>query len=107
MELCDFYEGYDKNGTDAVIANGIYSLDDLKSKDFTSTQFVRSVPRIKVAHVVSVLWDTEFGEERGWCPYFLARHVINHANILIYNYQYVLDPKVRHSSISGTSRPSI
>lgn len=37
----------------------------------------------------------EFGEERGWCPYFLARHVINHAKILIYNYQYVLDPKVR------------
>ena len=46
--------------------NGIYSLDDLK----------------------------EFGEQQGWCPYFLARHVINHANILIYNYQYVLDPKV-------------
>jgi Rad3-related DNA helicase len=42
------------------------------------------------------------GKERGWCPYFLARHVINHAKILIYNYQYVLDPKVRHYSISLT-----
>jgi Rad3-related DNA helicase len=42
------------------------------------------------------------GKERGWCPYFLARHVINHAKILIYNYQYVLDPKVRHSSFSLT-----
>jgi hypothetical protein len=38
---------------------------------------------------------SEFGQEKGWCPYFLARHVINRANILIYNYQYVLDPKVR------------
>ncbi len=66
IELCQYYEEYDKNGTDAVIAHGIYSLDDLK----------------------------EFGKEKGWCPYFLARHVINHANILIYNYQYVLDPKV-------------
>lgn len=27
----------------------------------------------------------------------MARHVINHAKILIYNYQYVLDPKVRSS----------
>lgn len=46
--------------------NGIYSLDDLK----------------------------EFGKEKGWCPYFLARHIINHANVLVYNYQYMLDPKV-------------
>ena len=66
IELCQYYEEYEKNGTDAGIAHGIYSLDDLK----------------------------EFGKERGWCPYFLARHIINHANILIYNYQYVLDPKV-------------
>jgi len=66
IELCQFYEEYEKNGTDAGIAHGIYSLDDLK----------------------------DFGKERGWCPYFLARHIINHANILIYNYQYVLDPKV-------------
>lgn len=29
-----------------------------------------------------------------WCPYFLARHIINHANVLVYNYQYMLDPKV-------------
>ena len=46
--------------------NGIYSLDDLKA----------------------------FGREKGWCPYFLARHIINHANVLVYNYQYMLDPKV-------------
>lgn len=46
--------------------NGIYSLDDLK----------------------------KFGKEKGWCPYFLARHIINHANVLVYNYQYMLDPKV-------------
>jgi len=65
-ELCQYYEEYDRTGTDAVIAHGIYSLDDLKA----------------------------FGKDKGWCPYFLARHVINHANILIYNYQYVLDPKV-------------
>ncbi|EKU23327.1 DNA excision repair protein ERCC-2, partial [Nannochloropsis gaditana CCMP526] len=66
VELCQYYEEYEKNGTDAGIAHGIYSLDDLK----------------------------ELGKDRGWCPYFLARHIINHANILIYNYQYVLDPKV-------------
>ncbi|CAN0549565.1 unnamed protein product, partial [Ectocarpus sp. 8 AP-2014] len=65
-ELCEFFEGYSANGSDAAMPNGIYSLDDLK----------------------------EFGKEKGWCPYFLARHIINHANVLVYNYQYMLDPKV-------------
>eukprot|EP00903_Cladosiphon_okamuranus_P005999 g5919.t1 len=65
-ELCEFFEGYSANGSDAAMPNGIYSLDDLKA----------------------------FGREKGWCPYFLARHIINHANVLVYNYQYMLDPKV-------------
>ena len=34
------------------------------------------------------------GERKGWCPYFMARHLLSHANIVVYNYQYMLDPKV-------------
>ena len=30
----------------------------------------------------------------GWCPYFLARHMLAYANVIVYNYQYMLDPKV-------------
>jgi DNA excision repair protein ERCC-2 len=48
------------------IPQGVYSLDDLK----------------------------ELGAAKGWCPYFLTRHLIHHASILVYNYQYMLDPKV-------------
>jgi len=47
------------SGTDAAINPGIYSLDDLKT----------------------------LGKERHWCPYFLTRHVINLANVIVYNYQ--------------------
>ena len=36
----------------------------------------------------------ELGVAKGWCPYFLTRHLIHHASILVYNYQYMLDPKV-------------
>jgi DNA excision repair protein ERCC-2 len=36
----------------------------------------------------------ELGQEKGWCPYFLTRHLIHHATVLVYNYQYMLDPKV-------------
>eukprot|EP01039_Chlorochromonas_danica_P002251 gene2251-2465_t len=66
VELCNFYENYYRNGSNAEIPRGVYSLDDLK----------------------------ELGVQKGWCPYFLTRYLINHANILVYNYQYMLDPKV-------------
>lgn len=36
----------------------------------------------------------EFGRKRGWCPYFLARHLMAFANVVVYNYQYMIDPKV-------------
>jgi len=35
-----------------------------------------------------------FGRTKGWCPYFLARHIIGYANVVVYNYQYLLDPKI-------------
>lgn len=35
-----------------------------------------------------------FGKQKGWCPYFLARHMIQFANVVVYSYQYLLDPKV-------------
>lgn len=64
--LCEFYENYFTQGSQAEIPMGIYSLDDLR----------------------------EFGTKKGWCPYFMARHLIHHASVLVYNYQYMLDPKV-------------
>ena len=65
VELCDFYEGYHLSGTDANLS-GIYGLEDMKV----------------------------LGRERNWCPYFMARHMINLANVIVYNYQYMLDPKI-------------
>lgn len=35
-----------------------------------------------------------FGKAKGWCPYFLARHMVQFANVVVYSYQYLLDPKV-------------
>lgn len=36
----------------------------------------------------------EFGRESGLCPYFVAREAVNRAQIIIYSYHYVLDPKI-------------
>lgn len=66
VELCPFFEQYEKAGADASLPHGVYTLHDMRA----------------------------FGRQRGWCPYFLARHMIQFANVVVYNYQYLLDPKV-------------
>eukprot|EP01119_Soliformovum_irregulare_P012540 TRINITY_DN3266_c0_g1_i1.p1 TRINITY_DN3266_c0_g1~~TRINITY_DN3266_c0_g1_i1.p1 ORF type:complete len:778 (+),score=213.38 TRINITY_DN3266_c0_g1_i1:151-2484(+) len=65
VELCDFYENFEKTGRDAIL-NGVYSIEDIR----------------------------EFGREKTWCPYFLARHMINFANVVVFSYQYIIDPKI-------------
>lgn len=55
-------------GSDALLEPGVYTLEDLRI----------------------------FGRKQGWCPYFLARHMLAFANVVVYNYQYMLDPKVRN-----------
>ncbi len=64
-ELCAFYEEFERSGK-AALLTGVYTLDDMRA----------------------------LGVERGWCPYFLARHLVHVADAVIYSYQYVLDPKV-------------
>ena len=34
------------------------------------------------------------GSSKGFCPYFLARWAIGQANIVVYSYHYLLDPKI-------------
>mmetsp|Transcript_34561 Transcript_34561/g.97475 ORF Transcript_34561/g.97475 Transcript_34561/m.97475 type:complete len:753 (+) Transcript_34561:3-2261(+) len=66
IELCPFFEEHEKRGAEAMLPAGVYSLQDLRA----------------------------FGRQKGWCPYFLARHMMEFANVVVYNYQYMLDPKV-------------
>ncbi|MCJ8740053.1 hypothetical protein PDJAM_G00054430 [Pangasius djambal] len=64
--VCRFYEEFDAVGRQVPIPPGIYNLDDLK----------------------------DFGRRKGWCPYYLARYSLLHANIVVYSYHYLLDPKI-------------
>lgn len=34
-------------------------------------------------------------QDKHWCPYYLARHMMAFCNVIVYNYQYMLDPKAR------------
>jgi DNA excision repair protein ERCC-2 len=64
--LCRFYEGYRREGNDAILPPGIYTLEKM----------------------------LQLGRERCWCPYYTVRHTMNFANVIVYNYQYLLDPKI-------------
>lgn len=66
VPVCSFYESFDAHGKEIPLPEGVYGLDELQ----------------------------EYGRKRGFCPYFLARHAINHANIVVYSYYYLLDPKI-------------
>lgn len=70
IKTCDFFENFDKaieGGPETVmLPSGVYRLEDLRT----------------------------YGKEKSFCPYFMARMMIKYANVVIYSYQYLLDPKV-------------
>ncbi|KNA08988.1 hypothetical protein SOVF_157750, partial [Spinacia oleracea] len=66
IPTCSFFDNYEKSGSEAILPPGVYTLQDLRA----------------------------FGKQKGWCPYFLARHMVQFANVVVYSYQYLLDPKV-------------
>ncbi|KAJ3591231.1 hypothetical protein NHX12_009177 [Muraenolepis orangiensis] len=76
---CRFYEEFDAVGRQVPLPPGIYNLADLK----------------------------EFGQRKGWCPYFLARAAILHANIVVYSYHYLLDPKIAEVVSKEMSKKSV
>lgn len=71
-DLCQYYEGYIKHEENILLHKGIYTLDDLK----------------------------EFGEKNKVCPYYLARQYLYRANIIVFNYAYMIDPKIS-SAVAG------
>jgi len=66
IETCSYYDKFQDAGESTTMPSGVYDLENLQ----------------------------KWGKLRGWCPYYLTRQAINHANILVFNYQYMLDPKV-------------
>lgn len=74
--LCSYFENYDKEGVDAILRPGVYDLADLRA----------------------------YGRRRGWCSYFLARHSVTLANIIVYSYHYLLDPCI--ASVVSANLPA-
>lgn len=58
-----------------------------------------SSPGVYTLHDLRVL-----GRKQQWCPYFLARRMVAYANVVVWNYQYMIDPKVRGCCVCGRPR---
>lgn len=63
---CQFYENLESDSLDGEMPSGVYTMEGLK----------------------------EYGRGKGLCPYFLSRRAMDKANVIIYSYYYLLDPKV-------------
>ena len=79
VPVCDFYEAFDARGREMSIPTGAYNIDDLKS----------------------------LGGNQGFCPYFLARWAIGQAQIVVYSYHYLLDPKIADVVSKELARNSV
>lgn len=64
--LCTYYEGFVSREDQKLFSCGVLTLEDLK----------------------------KYGESHGLCPYYLARKLISSSTIIVYNYMYLLDPKI-------------
>ena len=78
-ELCSYFENLEAQGTDAGLPRGVFTLEQLK----------------------------EHAKARGFCPYFLARQAIQIADVVVYNYQYLLDPKISTLISSSLQRECV
>jgi DNA excision repair protein ERCC-2 len=66
-ESCSFFQRYEElKASGVLLKSGVYTIDDLKA----------------------------IGIEEGWCPYFYSRKMLSEANVVVFSYQYLLDPGV-------------
>ncbi|KAF8944229.1 DNA-dependent ATPase of the nucleotide excision repair factor 4 complex [Haplosporangium gracile] len=79
IETCSFYEELERGDVREFVPDAIYTLDDVK----------------------------ELGKAKKTCPYYMARRLLAHANVIIYSYHYMLDPKIADLISKELSKDSI
>ena len=78
--VCTYYSGFEQFTESGNISmTGILSLDDIRA----------------------------YGKDKGICPYFLVRQLISVADIVVYNYQYLIDPKISGLVSKDVSKDAI
>uniref|UniRef100_A0A8C3R8J2 DNA 5'-3' helicase n=1 Tax=Cyanoderma ruficeps TaxID=181631 RepID=A0A8C3R8J2_9PASS len=76
---CAFFQEFEAQGRQSPLPFGVHNLDDLRT----------------------------LGRQHGCCPYFLARSLLAHANVVVYSYHYLLDPKIAGLVSAELARSSV
>ncbi|GIX65786.1 DNA excision-repair helicase [Babesia caballi] len=79
--MCGYYEHLERIWNPTLIPAGVYTLEGLKEHC------------ANFRHPIS-------GVAAPICPYFAARKALDMANVVVLNYQYLLDPKVSEATFS-------
>ncbi|TEB31312.1 transcription factor TFIIH complex subunit Rad15 [Coprinellus micaceus] len=79
VELCDWHENLGKLDPGNLIPSGIWTLEDV----------------------------LDYGREKVICPYFTVRRMMAFADIIIYSFHYLLDPKVAEQVSKDLSKDAI
>ncbi|KAF4656085.1 General transcription and DNA repair factor IIH helicase subunit XPD, partial [Perkinsus olseni] len=87
---CSFFEQYDEliGGVGSRYNNDIESSANGQKKKFAIPSGVYTLEDLRVA-----------GGAEGWCPYYMTKRLLRHADVIVFNYQYVLDPRVSASAL--------
>lgn len=101
--LCPWYESLDKFWSPETIPKDVYTIDDIKRFGATGCNPISDDQTSNPSRADSVTSS----KPQKFCPYFAARRLIHSANIVILNYQYVLDPKVAQVALGGSGLFSI
>lgn len=65
--VCQYYEGFNMDGRESTLPYGVYNLDDLK----------------------------QYGRDRNWCPYFLARFAVSiFSNVAWISYVQIINSPI-------------
>ncbi|KRX94010.1 TFIIH basal transcription factor complex helicase XPD subunit, partial [Trichinella pseudospiralis] len=79
VPCCNYFEEFMEEGVESALPRGVYNLEDLKA----------------------------YGRRMGWCPYFVARHALLRADVIVYSYHYLLDPKIAELISKDLSKRSV
>ncbi|TIB12971.1 hypothetical protein E3P77_01533 [Wallemia ichthyophaga] len=78
-ELCSYHENLSELAPGEIIPPGIWTIEDVR----------------------------KFGQQKGLCPYFSVRRMVQFCNTIIYSFHYLLDPKVAEMVSREMSKDAI
>lgn len=112
-KLCSYFEGYvsatggdplilqqsTKAASSAARKRAERKKEDPDAMDVDEADQDEDQPLHSLTGIYSLEEMKAFAENKGICPYFLTRYLIQRCDVVIYSYQYLLNPRI-HQIVS-------